>query len=106
MTQSKLHIDTSNVLAVQLTKQQEEVTEGLASLVASCQRELQTKDQDIERLQTQLERQEFVEGTMKIELECKITDLEADLRHVKQDIEGKASAYAAQLQRTLRSALD
>ncbi|KAF3046828.1 hypothetical protein E8E11_007616 [Didymella keratinophila] len=98
LAQSQFHIDTSNELAAQLIKQQKEVTEGLASLVADHERELRAKDQDIEGLQDQLEKQEFVEGMMKVELECKITDLEADLRHLKQDIEGKASAYAAELQ--------
>jgi hypothetical protein len=99
VARSKLHIETSNELAAQLTKQQKEVTKGLATLAADHERELQAKDRDIEALQDQLEKQELIEGTMKVELEYKISDLEADPSYLEQDIEGKASAYATELQR-------
>lgn len=99
IARSKLHLDASNELAAQLTKQQKEVTEGLASLVANHERELQAEDAEIAGLQDQLEKQEFVEGAMKAELNGKITDLEGYLRDMKQELEGKASPHAAELQR-------
>jgi hypothetical protein len=89
-----------------LTKQQKDLTEGLSSMVTNYEREIQANDQEIVGLQVELEELEVAEGNMKFELAGKITNLENDLCDLKQEVAGKASAYAAQLQRQFEQLLN